>query len=233
MEIRSGMFTGLVQAVGRVSMVVARPKGVRLGVDVGGWGYGKKAAAGDSVCVAGVCLTLVERPRRGVFLFDVVQETLDKTRLGSLVVGDRVNLEHAATASTLMGGHIVQGHVDGVGRVAKVQDGDDWRVWIDLPKGAMGRDMAAALVSKGSVCVEGVSLTVAGLTAKGFWVALIPTTLAVTTLAALEAGDAVNLEMDLIAKMVAQAIEVQSSKFKVQGRSKAKSRGSASSRSRS
>lgn len=204
------MFTGLVQAVGAISLVSARPKGVRLGVNVGSWGYARKAAAGDSVSIAGVCLTLVARPKRGVFLFDVVQETLDKTRLGSLGVGDRVNLEHAATASTLMGGHIVQGHVDGVGRVAKVQDGEDWRVWIDLPKGAPGREMAAALVSKGSVCVEGVSLTVAGLTAKGFWVALIPTTLAVTTLAALQAGDAVNLEMDVIAKMVAAQLKKRS-----------------------
>jgi riboflavin synthase len=197
------MFTGLVQAVGRVSGVRTRPKGVRLQVDVGSWGYGRKARPGDSVSVAGVCLTIVGAPKGRVFEFDVVQETLDKTRLGSLQVGDRVNLEHAATASTLMGGHLVQGHVDGVGRVVKVQDGEDWRVWVDLPTGAPGREMAAALVSKGSVCVEGVSLTVAGLTRRGFWVALIPTTLAVTTLAELEVGDGVNLEMDLIAKMVA------------------------------
>jgi riboflavin synthase len=129
----------------------------------------------------------------------VVRETLDKTRLGSLRVGDRVNLEHAATASTLMGGHIVQGHVDGVGRVAKVQDGEDWRVWVEVGKG-----MREFLVSKGSVCVEGVSLTVAGLTKRGFWVALIPTTLAQTTLGELDAGDAVNVEVDVIAKMVAR-----------------------------
>ncbi len=207
------MFTGLVQAVGRVSVVAVRPKGVRLGVDVGSWAYRRTAAAGDSVSIAGACLTLVEKPRKGVFLFDVVQETLDKTRLGSLAVGDRVNLEHAATASTLMGGHIVQGHVDGVGRVDKVQTGDDWRLWIDLPppSGKPGRAMAAALVSKGSVCVEGVSLTLAGLTARrgvrGFWVALIPTTLAVTTLAGLKQGDAVNLEMDIFAKMVAAQLK--------------------------
>ncbi len=204
------MFTGLVQAVGRVSLVATRPQGVRLGVDVGSWGYKRTAAAGDSVSIAGVCLTLVEKPRKGVFLFDVVQETLDKTRLGWLAVGDRVNLEHAATASTLMGGHIVQGHIDGVGRVAKVQTGDDWRVWIDLPRGKPGRDMAAALVSKGSVCVEGVSLTVAGLTKRGFWVALIPTTLAVTTLAGLKVQDVVNLEMDIIAKMVAAQLKKRS-----------------------
>lgn len=209
------MFTGLVQAVGTVSLAAARPKGVRLRVDVGSWGYGRKAAAGDSVSVAGVCLTLVEKPKKAAFLFDVVQETLDKTRLGSLAEGERVNLEHAATASTLMGGHIVQGHVDGVGRVAKVQDGEDWRVWIDLPKGKIGREMSSALVSKGSVCVEGVSLTVAGLTSRGFWVALIPTTLAATTLAALAVGDAVNLEMDVMAKLA-----VRSAEFRVRGKKK-------------
>ncbi len=194
------MFTGLVQAVGRVCEVVVRPQGMRLGVDVGSWGYGRKAKAGDSVSVAGVCLTVVGKPVRGVFLFDVVLETLDKTRLGSLRVGERVNLEHAATASTLMGGHIVQGHVDGVGRVAKVQTdggGEDWRVWVEVGKG-----MREYLVSKGSVCVEGVSLTIAGVTVKGFWIALIPTTLAVTTLAELAKGDSVNVEVDVVAKMV-------------------------------
>jgi riboflavin synthase len=224
------MFTGLVQAIGTVSVVAARPKGVRLGVDVGSWRYGRKAAAGDSVSVAGVCLTVVAKPASGVFLFDVVQETLDKTRLGSLAEGERVNLEHAATASTLMGGHIVQGHVDGVGRVAKVQDGEDWRVWIDLPKGKIGREMASALVSKGSVCVEGVSLTVAGLTKRGFWVALIPTTLAVTTLGELEVGRAVNLEMDVMAKLA-----VRSAEFRVPRKKRAtrgKSTGSPSGRTR-
>ena len=217
------MFTGLVQAVGTVSVVEVRPSGMRLGVDVGSWGYGRKAKAGDSVSVAGVCLTLVGRPvgrarntedakpssvaprkARGVFLFDVVKETLDKTRLGELRVGTHVNLEHAATASTLMGGHIVQGHVDGVGRVARVETGlggENWRVWVEVPKG-----MREFLVSKGSVCVEGVSLTIAGVTAKGFWVALIPTTLEVTTLAELAKGDLVNVEVDVVAKMVAAQI---------------------------
>lgn len=156
--------------------------------------------------MAGVCLTLAGGGGRNgrVMAFDVVQETLDKTRLGDLAVGDRVNLEQAATLGTLLGGHLVQGHVDGVGRVTKVRRGEDWGVWIDVPKKG---GLARLLVSKGSVCVEGVSLTIAGLTRGGFWVALIPTTLAETTLGALEPGDAVNLEMDVIAKMVAAQLK--------------------------
>jgi riboflavin synthase len=155
-------------------------------------------------------------------------------------VGEAVNLEHAATPSTLLGGHLVQGHVDGVGRVARVRRGDDWRVWIALPRGddprhVSGADLAACVVPKGSICVDGVSLTVAGVWAgspgaaeaerrggrgltrmgtdrgtkgdggageRGFEVALIPTTLELTTLAGLSVGDPVNLEVDVIAKTV-------------------------------
>ncbi len=175
------MFTGLVQHIGRVSGIERRAKGLRLVVDPGRWRYRKIARAGDSVSVAGVCLTVVRDLGKtgGVFEFDVVAETLDKTRLGGLRVGDAVNLEHAATMGTLLGGHLVQGHVDGVGRVARVKRGGDWRV-----------------------CVDGVSLTVAGVRETGFSVALIPETLRATTLGELEVGDRVNLEMDVIAKMV-------------------------------
>ncbi len=174
---------------------------LRLGVATGTWAYGRNARVGDSVSVAGVCLTVVKRVAWGLE-FDVVVETLAKTRLGDVRKGDRVNLEHAATAATFLGGHIVQGHVDGIGRVKRVESGDDWRVWVDVP-----REMRAWVVSKGSVCVEGVSLTVAGVTAKGFWVALIPETLAKTTLSALAVGDAVNVECDVIGKMVVRQME--------------------------
>jgi riboflavin synthase len=174
---------------------------VRLGVATGKWAYGRNAGVGDSVSVAGVCLTVVKKVAWGLE-FDVVAETLAKTRLGELAVGDRVNLEHAATAATFLGGHIVQGHVDGVGVVKRVESGDDWRVWVDVPA-----EMRAWLVSKGSVCVEGVSLTVAGVTGKGFWVALIPETLSKTTLSALEVGGEVNVECDVIGKMVQRQMQ--------------------------
>lgn len=234
------MFTGLVQQIGTVQAIGPLKSGsgkggvkvggagqsIRLELDAGSWAY--RPAAGDSVSVSGCCLTVVESPtkRRPQLLFDVVQETLDKTSLGRLTRGSKVNLEHAATPTTLMGGHMVQGHVDGVGRIARVQDGEDWRVFVELPK-VKGKDKGATrhvsdenlgqyIVPKGSICVDGTSLTVAGLwsgkpeadrkvstnprMSRGFWVALIPTTLAKTTLAELSVGDPVNLEVDIISK---------------------------------
>ena len=213
------MFTGLVQSVGRVAGVARKGTRVRLSVDPGEWEH--VPAAGDSISVSGCCLTVanVSKGRKRVLEFDVVAESLDKTRLGALRVGDGVNLEHAATPTTLMGGHLVQGHVDGVGRVARVKEGDDWRVWVALPAGkGRDEDLAEYLVPKGSVCVDGVSLTVAGLWSgkvggvgdkkdRGFSVALIPTTLEGTTLKGLKVGDPVNLEMDLIAKTVVQWVK--------------------------
>ncbi len=211
------MFTGLVQAVGTVRSAARRGTGMlRLGVATGRWGDAKKAKVGDSVSVTGVCLTVVGRAAWGLE-FDVVAETLHKTRLGELGVGDRVNLEHAATAATFLGGHIVQGHVDGVGRVKRVQSGEDWRVWVDVPAG-----IRRYVVSTGSVCVEGVSLTVAGVTKGGFWAALIPETLSRTTLSRLGVGDAVNVECDVIAKMVERAIKSQVANGKPQVRKKRK-----------
>lgn len=206
------MFTGLIHAVGTVLSAAgpgsrgADPKMLRLEVDPGSWSHARRARAGDSISVAGTCLTLVRGSTARRFRFEVVRETLDRTTLGALRAGDRVNLEHAATATTLMGGHLVQGHIDGAGRVAKVRKGADWRVWIDVAGGASGvrgREIRDAIVPKGSVCVDGVSLTIAGVTRTGFWVALIPTTLQVTTLGDLRAGDAANIETDIIAKMVA------------------------------
>jgi len=192
------MFTGLVQGVGTISEARKAGAGLRIVVDPGAWGH--RAEHGASISVAGVCLTHTGTESDPRLVFDVVAETLAKTTLGSLCAGDRVNLEHAVRADTLMGGHFVQGHVDAVGRVESVKSGEgDDRVAFSA-----GAAVMACVVPTGSVCVDGVSLTVAGVNAdgRGFWVALIPTTLGLTTLGALKAGDAVNIETDMIARTV-------------------------------
>lgn len=205
------MFTGLIQTVGTVVASEARGTARRIRINTHDWGH--RPVLGDSISVNGCCLTVAGSPRRGrtgsVLEFDAVAETLGLTTLGRLVPGSRVNLEHACTPTTLMGGHLVQGHVDGVGRVTRVHRGDDWRVCIGTPPGFM-----QYVAPKGSITVEGVSLTVAGLweskrpTASGFEVALIPTTLAKTTLGTLKDGDEVNLEADIIAKTVVHWLQV-------------------------
>jgi riboflavin synthase len=191
------MFTGLIQAVGRVVRVEPSAAGVRLVVDPRPWGY--QPAAGDSISISGCCLTVAAPPAGGVWAFDAIPETLSKTTLGGLGAGSTVNLEHAATPATLMGGHIVQGHVDGVAEVVSVQKTPEYRVRIRPLAGLM-----EFIAPKGSVCVEGVSLTVAGLDPRSGWfeVALIPTTLEKTTLGALRAGDRCNLEADAMAKTI-------------------------------
>ncbi|MFO0832907.1 MAG: riboflavin synthase [Phycisphaerales bacterium] len=200
------MFTGLVQHVGVVRMRERHAAGERLVVDPAGWSY--QPALGDSVAVNGCCLTIAQEPRsvHGAMVFDVIPETLSRTTLGGLPPGARVNLEHAATFHTLLGGHLVQGHVDGVGRVTGVVTGGEWRVAIE----AQG-ELMEYLAPKGSVCVEGVSLTVAAIRAgagggapAGFDVALIPTTLEKTTLGGLAPGSLVNIECDPIGKQVVQ-----------------------------
>ncbi len=195
------MFTGLVQAIGTV-IKVEQPAQfpdapVRLTIDTGSWDH--KPRLGDSVSVAGVCLTVAERPmgRRGVLTFFAVAETLDKTTLRSLRLGSRVNLEHALTPSTLLGGHLVQGHIDGRGKVVSVQKGLDWRVRVRLPK-----PLREFVVDKGSVCVDGASLTIARTYADGLEVALIPTTLELTTLGGLAPRDEVNIETDMVVKTI-------------------------------
>jgi riboflavin synthase len=182
------VFTGLVREVGRV---VSMENG-RLRIE-----SSLAAAIGDSVSVAGCCLTVVDGDRR-TLAFDAVPETLSRTTLGRLAPGAAVNLEPALRAGEPLGGHYVQGHVDGVGRVRSVKsEGDDRRVWLDAPA-----DVLRYCVEKGSVAVDGVSLTVAGLDAAGFGVALVPHTLAATTLGSLAPGDEVNLEADVLAKYV-------------------------------
>ena len=173
------MFTGIVQELGRIASF----EDGRLVVE-----SGVRAGIGDSVAVNGVCLTVVEAPD-GRLAFDVVQETLDRTK----PFGDEVNLEAALRAGEPLGGHYVQGHVDGVGTVRSTGD----PVWIDTPE-----ELLSYVVEKGSIAVDGVSLTVAALDERGFAVALVPHTLEVTTLGKIQAGDRVNLEVDILAKYV-------------------------------
>jgi riboflavin synthase len=182
------MFTGLVREVGTV---VSFEDG-RLRVE-----SSIAAAIGDSVAIDGVCLTVVDGDRK-TLAFDAVPETLSRTTLGRLESGAAVNLEPALKAGEALGGHYVQGHVDGVGRVRSVgAEGDGRRVWVDAPP-----DILRYCVEKGSIAVNGVSLTVADLDGDGFAVALVPHTLAVTTLGAAAAGEEVNLETDVLAKYV-------------------------------
>ena len=189
------MFTGLIREVGTVVGVDGGDAGVRLTVDAPE--TARDASIGDSVAIAGVCLTVVEA-NDGTLVFDAVPETLARSSLGRLASGARVNLEPALRAGEAMGGHYVQGHVDGVGTVRSVEEeGDGKRIWLDAPA-----ELLRYIVEKGSVAVEGTSLTVAGLDGTGFAVALIPHTLAVTTLGDLEPGGSVNLEADVLAKYV-------------------------------
>jgi riboflavin synthase len=194
------VFTGIVEAVGTV--VAAEPAGrvLRLVVEAPAITHGLRV--GDSVAVRGACLTAT-RVDGGRVHFEAVRETLERTALASLAPGSRVNLERAMRADARLDGHVVQGHVDGVGRVRELRrEGEDVRLVV-----ACGPEVAQHLVAKGSVAVDGVSLTVVGAGDEGFDVALIPHTLAATTLGELRPGDAVNLEADVLAKYVRRAVE--------------------------
>ncbi len=158
--------------------------------------------AGDSIAVSGVCLTVVA-VAGDTFTADVMKETFDRSALGSLAVGERVNLERAATIATRLGGHLVQGHVDGVGTIRSRTPGTGWE---DLRIGAPP-EVTRYIVHKGSITVDGVSLTVTGVDDESFGVSLIPTTLALTTLGHKDVGALVNLEVDVIAKYVERLVE--------------------------
>ena len=190
------MFTGIVQAVGRIAALEAVGGDVRLVIDTGTLDLAR-VAIGDSISVSGACLTVVTLTGSG-FTADVSRETLALTTLGSLDAGSPVNLELALRAGDPLGGHYVTGHVDGLGRVVSTQDdARSWRVVIEVPT-----DLARYLAPKGSVTVEGVSLTVNEVDGRAFGVNLIPHTRTVTTLGGLVAGRAVNLEIDVIARYV-------------------------------
>jgi riboflavin synthase len=189
------MFTGIVEELGTVTAVEDQGDAVRLGI--GAATVLDDASLGDSIAVNGCCLTVAARTEAG-FTADVMQETLNKTGLRGIAVGDRVNLERAATLETRLGGHVVQGHVDGVGEVLRRSPSEHWEVVeISLPA-----HLARYLVDKGSVAVDGISLTVVEAGADSFTVSLIPETLARTTLGSRAVGDHVNLEVDVIAKHV-------------------------------
>ncbi len=198
------MFTGIVETAGRVAALDPQPAGKRLRIDIGAWRprHGE-FAAGDSVCVSGVCLTLVN-PQPGILSFDVIHETLAKSRLGAVQVGQRINLESSLTAGTSLGGHFVQGHVDGTGKVTRVQEGDDWRIAIGVPQ-----DLMRYMIPKGSVALDGVSMTLAAVRPAQceIEVAVIPTTLEITTLGELRAGAPVNLEADVLSKTIVHYLE--------------------------
>jgi riboflavin synthase len=189
------VFTGIIRERGHVAAVDHGAAGVRLSVEAPA--TAGQVAIGDSVAVNGVCLTAVTADG-GVLVFDAVPETIQRSSLGGLEPGDEVNVEPALRVGEPLGGHYVQGHVDGVGRVRSVaSEDDDVRVWIDAAP-----ELLRYLVEKGSVTLEGVALTVTHVDEDGFAVALVPHTLAVTTLSSLAAGDPVNLEVDVLAKYV-------------------------------
>jgi riboflavin synthase len=196
------MFTGIVEELGTVERVEPQSDAVRL--TVGATTVLVDAALGDSIAVNGCCLTVAELTET-TWTADVMAETLAKTALGDLGRGSRVNLERAATAGTRLGGHLVQGHVDAVGRIVRRDPGDHWDVvMISMPDA-----LAPYVVDKGSITVDGVSLTVVEAREDGFTVSLIPQTLLRTTLGFREPGEPVNLEADVIGKYVARQLELR------------------------
>jgi riboflavin synthase len=194
------MFTGLVEEVGRIERIEPRDDGMRL------WVRASRVLAdariGDSLALDGCCLTLVAvEPER--FAVDAVPETLARTTLGRRAAGDGIHLERALRLDARLGGHLMQGHVDGIGRVSAMRhEGEGRRVTIEVPE-----PLRRFVAEKGSIAVDGVSLTVAAVTPTGCELALIPHTLAVTSLGAWTVGRTVNLEMDLIARYLARLLD--------------------------
>ena len=198
------MFTGIVRELGTVTAVAAGPEGGGLRLELDAPGTSAAAALGDSVAIDGCCLTVVANAT-GRLAFDAVPETLARTTLGRLVAGDRVNLEPALRAGEPVGGHYVQGHVDGLGTVGSLEpEGEGSRLTVEAPA-----ELFRYCVEKGSIAVHGVSLTIAALEPDGFAVALVPHTLAATTLGTLAPGAPVNLEVDVLAKYVERLLEAR------------------------
>jgi len=202
------MFTGIVEELGTIAGVEDQGDAIRLTIHAEH--VLADAALGDSISVNGCCLTVAQRDG-DTWTADVMQETLDKTSLAGVQPGDRVNLERAVTPTTRLGGHIVQGHVDGVGTIAGRTKSEHWEV-VDI---AMPTGLARYLVDKGSVTVDGVSLTVVEARDDGFSVSLIPETLARTTLGRRQVGERVNLEVDVLAKHVEKLLAAQAADRKV------------------
>ncbi len=189
------MFTGIIEELGKISSFEKQADGAKIIIEANVVTEGSKD--GDSIAVNGVCLTALD-VKAGSFSADVSGETLDKSTLGSLKLNSKVNLERAVTPSTRLGGHIVQGHVDGRGEFLQaVSTGDFWTVRVAYPK-----EIGQYLVYKGSISVEGISLTIASLEREYFEIAVIPKTWELTNLSRLNSGDLVNLEVDVLAKYV-------------------------------
>ncbi|MFM1886099.1 MAG: hypothetical protein RL026_1256 [Pseudomonadota bacterium] len=201
------MFTGIIQSVGRIAAAEPRGGDLRLTIDARELAARIEAlrlAPGESVAVNGCCLTVLE-PREGLFSADLSRETLSLTTLGTLQVGDPVNLEPALRAGDPLGGHLVSGHVDGIATVVAVQpDARSWRVEIEVPTA-----LARFIAPKGSVAVDGVSLTVNAVEGNRFGVNLIPHTVAMTTFGTLVPGRQVNLEVDQLARYLERLLAVR------------------------
>jgi riboflavin synthase len=200
------MFTGLIERIGAIEKIEEQDNARRFEIGVRDDEYLADAQIGESIGVSGVCLTVVEySPRRFTAL--AVEETLRRTTLGKLLQGDGVNLERALKANARLGGHIVQGHVDGVANIVALRDeGESW--WITFEPVF---ELMKFIVAKGSICVDGISLTVANVAYRRFSVAIIPHTREVTTARNWEVGSVVNLETDILARHVARLLEWQQS----------------------
>jgi len=200
------MFTGLVEKTGKLIRLEQREGGRRLILEeadqaVTGEAKWSDLEHGESICVSGTCLSLAGQ--EGGLVFDVLQETLDKTCLGSKQPGDLLNLERSLKFGDRMGGHVVTGHVDATGSVAAVDSvGGDWKLRVDADA-----ETLAGMVYKGSICIDGISLTVAELHDDGFTVHLIPITWDMTSIHQLKVGSPVNLEVDILAKLVRRRLE--------------------------
>lgn len=197
---RNRMFSGLVEATPRIAALLEEPGGLRLVLERPG-AY-TDVQLGDSIAIQGCCLTVVELTEKSLS-FQAGRETLSRTSLGGKKAGDKVNCERSLKLGDRLGGHLVTGHIDGQGKLVSRDDEAEWSTMVFSAPASLLRQMA----SKGSIAIEGVSLTLVDVTNETFSVALIPHTLAHTTLGSLKAGDTVNLETDLLAKYVQRQLE--------------------------
>ena len=199
------MFTGIIQAVGRIAQIEAGKEDIRLRIETGKLPL-SAVKLGDSIATSGVCLTVTELPGDG-FWADVSPETLSLTSLGTKDVGDSVNLETSLTLQTALGGHLVSGHVDGVGQVERiVEDARFWRVTIAAPE-----NLARYIAMKGSICVDGTSLTVNQVEGASFELTIIPQTWEETVFSEYQTGSSVNLEVDVIARYLERLMQYDQS----------------------
>lgn len=196
------MFTGLVEGRGTVHLLEKNGSAIDLTLEISEL-ITNDAHIGDSVAINGCCLTVVEI-NNGYLKFQAGAETLAKTNLGRLTVGDQVNLERPLSANGRLGGHFVQGHVDGVGSIKSIDRDGEWiTMWFEVP-----RELALQMVPKGSVTIDGISLTIVECQQTAFSIALIPHTLEVTTLGQRQVGDVVNIETDILGKYVQKLIPI-------------------------